>query len=285
MSAAVDAILVRQYDRNIKLLVQQLMVTLAPTVFIKGDCQGEIAFQDQLASTTALEKTARNQVVTNEDPQYDRRKIVPRYFYKAPLVDKMDKIQMAKDPTSAIVRNNAGALARAQDEVIATAFFATAYSGKDGTTSNTVPSGQIIVHSSTGLNMTKIRSAKQILDANEVEDDNRYFAYGSKQVEDLLAIEEVTSADYQQIKALVSGKPGTVCGFNFVQTERLTLSSTTRYCAAYHRDGMVLGQWIDMLNSIDVIPGKHFSAQIYSGQSYGSTRLEEKRVVRVEATE
>jgi len=282
---AVDSILIRQYSDNIKLLVQQKYVKLAPTVFQKPDCQGEMSFQEQLASSTAREKLSRNEVVVNDDPNFDRRKIVPRYFYKAPLVDSMDKVQMAKDPTAPIVMNNAGALARAQDEVIGTAFSALAYYGKAGTSSISLPSTQIIVHSSAGMNMVKIREAKKILDANEVEEDDRYLALSAEQVEDLLAISEVTSADYAQVKALVNGQVGTLCGFLLKQSERLEKSSTTRYCHAYHKNGMVLGKWIDMKTSIDILPARHFSAQIYAGQSYGATRLEEKRVVRVECTE
>jgi hypothetical protein len=283
---AVDTALKNQYSDNIQLLTQQLLVKVAPTVYNKPNCAGEVSFQDQLASEDADEKTARNEVVRNSDPNYARRKIVPRYFYKAPLIDKIDKLQLLKDPTSEIVQNNAGALARAKDTVVCNSFSATAYTGKDGTTSKTVPSGQIIVHSSVGLNMTKIRSAKKILDQNEVDSANRSFAISAEQVEDLLAITEATSSDYASVKALVSGQPGTICGFNFVQTERLPEYSTgVRNCAAYHKTGVVLGIWMDLLTSIDIMPGLHFSAQVYAAQSYGATRLEEEKVVLVQCSE
>ena len=281
---AVDTALARQYFDNIQLLTQQLLVKVAPTVYQKPNCSGEMAFQDQLASETANEKIARNEVVINNDPNYARRKIAPRYFYKAPLVDNMDKVMLVKDPTNEIVQNNGGALARAKDEVVCTAFFATAYGGKTGTTTYTVPSAQIIVHSSAGLTLSKIREAKKILDANEVPATDRSFAVSAEQIEDMLAITELTSSDYAQVKALVDGNPGTVVGFNFIQTERLTSSGTTRYCAAYHKTGLVLGTWIDMKASIDIMPGLHFSAQIYAGQSYGATRLEEGKIVKVECT-
>jgi hypothetical protein len=48
---------------------------------------------------------------------------------------------------------------------------------------------------------------------------------------------------------------------------------------------MVLGIWIDMKASIDILPSVHFSAQIYAGQSYGATRLEEAKVIEVDCTE
>jgi hypothetical protein len=190
---AVDTALVQQYSDNILLLTQQMTLKVAPTVTQKPNCSGEVSFQDQLASEDADEKLARNEVVRNTDPDYARRAIYPRYFYKAPLVDNMDKVLMAKDPTSEIVRNNAAALARAKDEVVCNAFFATAKGGKTGTTDYDLAGDQLIAAGGAGLNLTKIRSAKKVLDENEVEADNRYFAISAEQVEDLLAITEVTS--------------------------------------------------------------------------------------------
>lgn len=279
---AVDSILIKQWGDNITLQVQQTKLTLAPTVFQKPNCVGEESYQDQIASEVADEKLGRNEVVRNVDSVFDRRKIIPRYKYVSVLVDSMDKILMAKDPSSAIVQSHSAALARAKDEIIATAFFATAFSGKAGTTSNTLSGAQVIAAGAAGLTMAKIRQAKKVLDQNEVEAENRHFAITAEQVEDLLAITEVTSTDYAQVKSLVSGQPGTVCGFNFVQSERLPFSTgTTRRVAAYHKNAMVLGIWKDLVASIDIMPGLHFSAQVYAAQSYGATRLEEKRLVEV----
>lgn len=283
---AVDSILKKQYSDNIALLVQQKSLVVAPTVTLKADCAGEESYQEQLASTTADTKLSRNEVVRNSDPDYDRRKIIPVYKYVSQLIDKMDKIMMLKDPTSSVVQSHSAALARAKDELICTAFHATSYSGKAGTTSNDLAGTSLIAAGATGLNMTKIRSAKKVLDENEVDKEDRYMAISAEQVEDLLAITEATSSDYAQVKALVDGQPGTICGFKFVQTERLPVNaSDARKCAAYHKSGMVLGIWLDLLASIDILPANHFSAQVYAGQSYGATMLEEKKLVQILCTE
>ena len=281
----VDTALQNSYSGNIQLLTQQLKLKIAPTVFQKPNCTGEVAFQDQIASEDADEKIARNEDVRNTDPNYARRKIVPRYFYRAPLVDTLDKVMLVKDPTSPIVQTNAASLARAKDNVVGLAFFATAYSGKAGADSNTLSGDQVISAGGVGLTMDKVRQSKKVLDKNEVPPEDRHFAITAEQVEDLLAITEVTSSDYAAVKALVNGQPGTLCGFDFVQSERLPISGTTRQCAAYHKTGIVLGIWIDLKASIDILPGKHFSAQIYAGQSYGATRLEEVKVVEVDCKE
>lgn len=279
---AVDSILKNQYSDNIALKIQQTKLAVAPTVTLKPDCKGEEVYQEQLASQTADTKLARNEVVRNSDPDYDRRKIIPVYKYCSDLLDNMDKVMMLKDPTNSIVQNHGAALARAKDEIVCLAFHATAYSGKAGTTSNDLSGTSLIAAGATGLNMTKIRAAQKVLNKNEVEKEDRGFAISSEQVEDLLAITEVTSVDYAQVKALVDGQPGTLCGFHFVQTERLPVdASDARKCAAYHKSGMVLGVWMDLKSSIDILPANHFSAQIYDAQSYGATRLEEEKLVQV----
>jgi len=282
---AVDSILIRQYSDNIMLLSQQLLVKLPPTVYIKSDCVGEMAFQEQLADSEAKEKTGRNTDVENDDPSYNRRKISPRYFYKAPLVDSMDKVYMAKDPTNEIVQANGGALARAKDQVIATAFFSTAYGGKEGTTTYSLATANKVAVGSTGLTITKLRAASKILNAFEVPETDRFCACTAAQISDLLGDSTATSADYNNVRMLVDGKVDTFMGFKFVRTEKLAKASTTRKVACYHRTGMCLGVWLDMKASIDILPGKHFSAQIYAGQSYGATRLEEKNVVEVSCVE
>lgn len=277
----VESVLKNTYSDNMLMLTQQKVAGVAPTVYQKT-CSGEVAFQEQIASAEADEKLSRNEAVRNTDPDYDRRKIVPRYFYMAPLVDQMDKVMMLKDPTNEIVQSNAAGLLRKKETIVCEAFHGTSYSGKAGTTSNALSGSSLIASDSVGLTMTKIRAAKKALDENEVEQENRYFACSAEQIEDLLATTEATSIDYAQVKALVSGQIGTICGFGFVQTERLPAdAASARKCAAYHKNGVVLGTWLDLKASIDILPGVHFSAQIYAGQSYGATRLEEKRVIQV----
>jgi len=81
---AVDTALQRQYSDNILLLSQQLLPKLKPTVYIKPNCQGEMVFQDQLASEDAEEKVARNEDVRNNDPDYARRKSRLANFLQSP---------------------------------------------------------------------------------------------------------------------------------------------------------------------------------------------------------
>jgi hypothetical protein len=57
--------------------------------------------------------------------------------------------------------------------------------------------------------------------------------------------------------------------------------STTRYCLAWVQGCMALGIGKDIVASIDVLPTKNYSAQVYARMSMGATRLEDEGVVEI----
>ncbi|GAH48044.1 unnamed protein product, partial [marine sediment metagenome] len=67
--------------------------------------------------------------------------------------------------------------------------------------------------------------AKQILDEAEAPPEDRYFVCTSESIIDLLGTTEVTSADYNTVKALVAGQINSFLGFTFKQTELIYLEN------------------------------------------------------------
>jgi len=79
-------------------------------------------------------------------------------------------------------------MARSMDDVIITSFNASASTGVAGATSTALPSSQKTATSeqSDGLSIAKLRSAKYILDNNDVDPSlKRYLVCGPKQIQDL----------------------------------------------------------------------------------------------------
>ena len=77
----------------------------------------------------------------------------------------------------------------------------------------------------------------------------------------LLADEKVSSADYQNVKALVNGEVNTFAGFNVVVLEDrteggLTIASDVVSAYAYDKSAIGLAIGIDMKTSIDYVPQK-----------------------------
>jgi hypothetical protein len=166
--------------------------------------------------------------------------------------------------------------------MIITAFSGTAYTGKAGGTATTFTAANQIAVGAAGLTIGKLITAKELLDAADVDpDEERYIAVAASQVSDLLKTTEVTSVDYASVKALVEGKIDTFMGFKFVRTERLSLVTTTRTCLAWAKSGMLLAKRNEMSSKIDQIPTKHYATQCYASISCGATRMEEAKCVEI----
>jgi len=264
-------------------LSQQMGSLLRDKVRVES-ITGKNAFLDQVGSVTAVEKTSRHSDTPQIDTPHARRRISLSDYEFADLIDQQDKVRLLIDPTSSYAQAAAMAMGRAIDDVIITAALGTAYTGETGSTS-TANANQI-VHGSAGLNIAKLRTAKQTLDLSDVDPSiPRYIIVSPKQISDLLNITEVTSSDFNTVKALANGEINTYLGFNFIVSNRLALSSTTRSCIAFAQDGIALGIGKDVNARIDERADKSYATQVYYCMSIGATRMEEDKVVEVQCTE
>ena len=137
------------------------------------------------------------------DTPHSRRMVTLSTYEWADLIDDADKVQLLIDPTSSYAKAAAAAMGRSIDDVIISAALGTAYTGKSGSTSTSFASGNKIVHGSAGLTLAKLISAKKILDEGDVDPSlQRYIAVAPEQMEDLLNLSTVTSADYNTVNYL-----------------------------------------------------------------------------------
>jgi len=283
MSSQVTTAFVQQYSANVQLLSQQMGSLLRDKVRVES-VTGKNAFLDQVGSVTAVEKTSRHSDTPQIDTPHARRRLSMADYEFADLIDQQDKVRLLIDPTSSYAQAAAMAMGRAIDDVIITAALGTAYTGETGSTS-TANANQI-VHASAGLNIAKLRTAKQTLDLSDVDPSiPRHIIVSPKQISDLLNITEVTSSDFNTVKALANGEINTYLGFNFIVSNRLSLSGTTRSCIAFAQDGLALGIGKDVNARIDERADKSYATQVYYCMSIGATRMEEDKVVEVQCTE
>ena len=192
---------------------------------------------------------------------------------------------MLIDPTSPYAMNGAYALGRAMDSLIITAALGTALTGENGSTSTAFDTAnQQIVVGATGLTIAKLSAAKKILMTNEVdvENDPLYIAVTATQLDELLGTTEVTSADFNTVKALVQGTVDSFMGFKFIHTELLGLDgSGDRRCIAWAKSGLHLGMWNDINTKISERADKSYATQVYVKGTFGATRVEEGKVVEI----
>ena len=286
MSNQITTAFVQQYSNNVQMLSQQKGSLLRSAVDVET-VVGKNAFFDQVGSALAVKRTTRHADTPQMDTPHARRRVSLVDYEYADLIDNQDKIRTLIDPTSSYASAAAFALGRAQDDEIIAALSGTAFTGETGSTSTALPSSQKITESGTaGLTIAKLRSAKEILDAASVDPSiARYIAVSPKQITDLLGTTEVTSSDFNSVKALANGEVNSFLGFNFIVSNRLTSASSKRLCLVWAMDGckMAIGQ--DLMTRIDERSDKGYAHQVYVCQSIGATRMEEAKVVSIQAHE
>jgi hypothetical protein len=105
-------------------------------------------------------------------------------------------------------------------------------------------------------------------------------------LQQLLQQTEITSADYNTIKALVEGKVDTFMGMKFVRTQLLTVeSSTYRRALVYPRQAMLTALSQEITVRVDELPTKRYSVQVYVKGSFGSSRMWEEAIVGIDVDE
>jgi hypothetical protein len=285
MSDQVSVAFVQQYTTNVQLLLQQRGSKLRDLCTMGAYTGKGAKAVEQIGAVTAQKKTSRHSDTPLISTPHDARWVHPDDYEWADMIDDQDKLRMLIDPTSPYAMNGAYALGRSLDDAIITAALGTAKTGENGSTDTAFDTAnQQIAVGGTGLTVAKLRTAKKILTANEVDiaNDPLYIAVTAQQIDDLLGTTEVTSADYNSVKALVQGDVNTFMGFNFVNIERLGLDgSGDRRCFAWAKSGMHVGMWNDINTKITERADKSYAMQVYVKGTFGATRTDEKKVVEV----
>ena len=294
MSSQVDTAYVYQYRNNVSMLVQQKGSRLRPFVRVEPQ-NSEFEFYDRIGATDAVEITGRHQDTPLVSTPHDRRRVSLRDYDWADLIDRQDKLKMLIDPTSAYAMNAVFAMGRKMDDAIIGAAFDNALAGKTGKTTVSFPAAnQVAVNyvesgSAANGNLTigKIRRAKEILDAYDNDpDEARIMTCTANSLHSLLRNIEITSQDYNVVKALVEGKVDTFMGFKFVRTQRLlTDGSGYRRHIAWVQSKLLLAVSQDPMVDVGPRRDKRNSMQVYVTMGIGATRMEEEGVVEIKVDE
>lgn len=283
-----------QFDSNWKHLVQQKNSKLKEYVTLDS-IEGKEKSYNQLDATSMTQITDRSGDTRISNQAMAKRWIRPLQYDCAKLVDEFDEQLLGEVvlPTSPIIQSHGAAYARTCDKIIIDALGGTAYTGTTGTTATVLPAGQKIAANyvesgavaNSGLTIAKLRAAKFLFDSNEVdEEEERIMVVSAKQLQDLLRTTEVTSADYNTVRALVDGTLNTFMGFKFRRSQQLPLATDIRSCFAYVKSGIVLAER-GLKTHMDIRTDLSHSLQIRSVASLAAVRMEEKKVVEIACDE
>lgn len=180
-----------------------------------------------------------------------------------------------------LVQVVSGAIARRMDQVVLDALAA---ASSPSTVSNDIGG------TDTNLNVAKMRAAKKALDANNVPAEGRILVIHANSLDSLLGETEVTSSDYNSVKALVQGDINTFLGFNVVtlgdrDEGGLPIDgSSDRTCYAFHRDAVGLGIGMGQTSRVDYIAEKT-SYLVASMFSAGAVAIDDEGIVTITCRE
>ena len=281
MSNQITTAFVQQFSANITTLSQQQGSILRGAVR-QESVTGEKAFFDQVGSTAAVKRTSRHGDTPLVETPHSRRMVTMDSYEWSDLIDDADKVAMLADPTNVYAQSASFAIGRAMDDAIIEAATGTAKTGKSGGTSTTLPSGQQIAAGSADLTIAKLIQTRKIFSQNSVDPSIPLnIVVGPEQIESLLNTTQVTSSDFNTVRALVSGQVDTFMGMTFHISNRLAKSGNNRTCFAFASDGITMAVGKDVMARIDERADKSYSTQVYYCATFGATRMEEEKVVQI----
>ena len=285
MSVQITTAMVEQYKGNVEHLVQQKGSRLRSAVSVET-VVGKNAFFEQIGSTAAQLRSSRHADTPRMDTPHARRRVSLEDYDWADLIDSEDQVRLLINPQGPYAVAASNALGRAIDSAIVSAADGTAFTGVAGGTSTAYTAGNTVdvqvgisPAADTGLNVGKLRAAKNVLDANEAEDEDRYCIINAKQLQNLLGQTEVTSTDFASVKSLVNGEVDTFLGFKFIRTELIGVDSNSDHKVLFWQSaGMKLAIGAEPTIKISERADKNHATQVFASMSIGATRMQEELV-------
>lgn len=300
MSSEITKAMVQQFSDNLIMLAQQKGSRLRDRVMSKV-VTGNAAYFERLGPTDVILRTSRHSPSPMIDTPHSRRMVTINSYEWGDAVDKQDEIRVIIDPKGAYSMNAADAFGRKIDDLLISAASGSSTSvssslpNADNRTSVSLPSGQKVDEdfgtANSNLTIAKLIETRRILAHNDVDENEELtFVYNASALAALLNTTQITSADYNSVKALVKGEVDSFMGFKFVRTERIAgvadgTDTSPKLCLAFAKSGLALAIGRDVNVRIAERADMGFMTYIYGSMDLGATRVEEEKVVEVQCVQ
>jgi len=289
-----------EFETNWNLKAQQLEERLKQYVEIRNYTGERMRCNLIDPDDDPTEITERAGATQHTDLGTENRWIYTKGWQKSHLIDEWDEELLGEvtGPNSDVLRAMFASFARHCDSRVIEAATDAAHTGKEGTTTQGFDNTNQVIAvdyvesgSATDSNLTvaKLRRIVDIFGENEVYGQDItgtamepiVMAVAQSQLTALLKTMEVTSSDYNTVKALVNGEVDSFLGIKFVRTQRLAINSNNvRTCLAWVKSGIKFSQGGHRVD-IDVLPERSHATQIRVRCRNGGVRTEEQKVIKV----
>jgi len=251
MSKSLSAAAIAAFDSMIKHAYQEGS-KLADSVQVRTGVVGSTYRFPKLGAGLATQRITQADVIPMNLVHTNRTATLVGWN-AAEYTDIFDQAAVNFDEQSALAVAIAKAIKRRRDQIIIDALEAA---------SSTLTVDNDVGGTDTDLNMDKIRRADRLLGSQGIdEEEERTFAGSYNGKEALLADTEVTSVDFQPVRALVNGEVNQLVNFNFKwiasRTEGgLTIASLDRTNFAFAKSSMGMAISMDERTEVNYVPQK-----------------------------
>ena len=270
MTNSIDDSFIQHFQADVATAYQQMGSKLKSTVRSKNGIKGETTTFQKIGTGTASGKT-RNGQVPVMNLQHSTASCTLSDYYAGEWVDSLDELKIGHDERRVVAQAGAYALGRKTDELIIDAL---------NDTTNTVGSGDSI------LTKDLILEAFTALNEKDVPDDGeRYALVSPAQWNQLLAIEEFSSADYVGEKTpYVAGcQSRRWLGINWIMHTGLPANEagTTHSCFIYHKNAIGHAVGLDIKTDI-TWHGDYAAHFVNNMMSQGACLIDADGVVKID---
>ncbi len=291
MAALITDAFIKQYQDTFELALQQGDSRLSPYVKTRTGLKGEgIQPARYIEPFDFAERTARLAATTYTEVDVTTRWVAPRKWETSKHIDRTDPLMVGGAIVPEVTQAIRRAAFRLKDDIIIAALGGDAKTGKDGTTTTPLPASQVVDTnvggSGTGMNKAKILAALELLEENDVDDDEQIvFVVGPRQHSDLRKLAELMDSKSKVSAEVRDGRVVSVLGARVIRTNRLPKTGAVRDCFMFVSSRVFLGIWDELFTRVTEDPNKSFAILMYAEAIAEATRLDEKAVVKIQATE
>lgn len=284
MAISISNVYVQSFEENVRHLAQQGDTKLRAHVTEKS-VTSEKHNWERIGSLSASEKTTTRQATPASDPAWSRRVSVAETWDLGTTSEQEDIVQMLVDPNSAQAKAVAMGMKRAIDDLIIEAATGNATDGAGSPVA--FPAGQIVGDGTGAISLSLVTQVTEKFYENDIDPDiPKVMVISPQQLRLLLNITEVTSSDYQTLKALASGKMPNWMGYTWIVSNRLTVPAAGQiYCLAFTAQAIGLQMNRDITVRVAEDPSLSFAWRIYSFMTMGCVRVEDEHIVALHVTE
>jgi hypothetical protein len=280
MAIAISNAFVTLFDTEVKQAYQADAV-LRNTVRLRTGVTAATHKFPKIGSGVAQVRVPQSDV-TPLNVSYTQATVTLEDWIAAEYSDIFNQAKVNFDERQELVQVVGKAVARRADQLIINAL---------ATSSTSLTVANSVGGSNTNLNIEKMIAAKAALDRANVPMDDRFMLIHANNLAGLLAETEVTSSDFNTVKALVQGQVDTYLGFKIItigdRTEGGLVgggSGADRKVWAWHKSAVGMAESMGIKSEINYIPEKT-SWLVASMFSAGSVAIDNGGIVEITCRE